>query len=131
MKLKIYIIGVVALILAFVGGCGKQDDAALKDGEYKANVTLEGGSGKSTILSPVKVEVKDGKTYAVLVWSSKNYDYMIVDDKKYDNEAAEGENSTFTIPVKELPCDMDVIGDTTAMSVPHEIEYKLHIELEE
>ena len=54
---------------------------------------------------------------------------MIVNDVKYENEAEAGEYSTFTFPVDGVPCDMDVIGDTTAMSVPHEIEYTLTFNL--
>ena len=49
---------------------------------------------------------------------------MIVDDEKYLNEN-EGGNSTFTFPITGVPCEMEVIGDTTAMSTPHEIEYTL------
>ena len=100
-------------------------DAKLADGEYVAEVTLSGGTGKATVESPVKITVKDGQAYAVLVWSSKNYDYMIVDGEKYLNEAAEGENSQFTIPVKAFGEELPVIGDTIAMSKPREIEYTL------
>ena len=28
-------------------------------------------------------------------------------------------------PIDGIPCEMDVIGDTTAMSTPHEIDYTL------
>lgn len=103
---------------------------ALVDGEYEVNLTMEGGSGKSSIISPVKVTVVDGKATAVLVWSSKNYDYMIVNEEKYMNEATEGESSTFTVPIPSLTCDLNVIGDTVAMSTPHEIEYVLHFEMD-
>lgn len=106
-------------------------DAKLADGEYVAEVTLSGGSGKTTVESPVKIIVKDGQAYAVLVWNSKNYDYMIVDEVKYLNEAAEGENSQFTIPVKAFGEELSVIGDTIAMSKPHEIEYTLLFELQQ
>ena len=49
---------------------------------------------------------------------------MIVDDEKYLNEN-EGGNSTFPFPITGVPCEMEVIGDTTAMSTPHEIDYTL------
>ena len=39
---------------------------------------------------------EEGKAYVQLVWSSSNYDYMIVNDVRYDNETP-GSNSTFTI----------------------------------
>ena len=95
-----------------------------EDGEYTVDVTLEGGSGKATVDSLAKVTVKDGVAYATITWSSTHYDYMIVNGEKYLNEN-EGGNSTFTFPIDGIPCEMDVIGDTTAMSTPHEIDYTL------
>lgn len=107
-------------------GCGKT--AALEkiaDGEYQVTVELKGGTGRATIKSPAKLAVEKGKMKATVVWSSVNYDYMIVNEEKYENEAAIGENSTFTIPVDALNEEMTVIADTVAMSRPHEIEYQL------
>lgn len=95
-----------------------------EDGEYTVDVTLEGGSGKATVDSQAKVTVTDGVAYATITWSSTHYDYMIIDGEKYLNEN-EGGNSTFTFPIDGIPCRMDVIGDTTAMSTPHEIDYTL------
>ena len=83
-----------------------------EDGEYTVEVTLEGGSGKATVDSQAKVTVKDGVAYATITWSSTHYDYMIVNGEKYLNEN-EGGNSTFTFPIDGIPCEMDVIGDTT------------------
>ena len=57
-------------------------------------------------------------------WSSPNYDYMIVDDEKYFPVNTDG-NSVFEIPVAALDTPLTVIGDTVAMSKPHEIEYTL------
>ena len=51
-------------------------------------------------------------------------DYMMVDGDKYLPVNTEG-NSTFEIPVSVFDEPMTVIGDTTAMSVPHEVEYTL------
>lgn len=78
--------------------------------------------------SPAKVVIKDGKITATVVWSSPNYDYMLVDGTKYLNEN-KGGNSTFTIPVFGFDCDIAVVGDTVAMSTPHEIEYTLNFKL--
>ena len=47
---------------------------------------------------------------------------------KYLNEN-KGGNSTFTIPVSGFDCDIAVVGDTVAMSTPHEIEYTLNFKL--
>ncbi len=98
--------------------------AILEDGSYSVNVALEGGSGRATVDQTATVTVTDGQAMATIVWSSPYYDYMIVNDEKYTNEN-EGGNSTFTFPIEGVPCKMDVIGDTTAMSTPHEIEYTL------
>ena len=94
------------------------------DGSYTCEVTLEGGSGRATVDSPVALTVADGKMTATIVWSSPNYDYMIVDGEKYLPTNTEG-NSTFEIPVSALGVPLSVVADTVAMSTPHEIEYTL------
>ena len=94
------------------------------DGEYNVNVVLEGGSGRATVDSPAALTVADGKMTATVVWSSPNYDYMIVDGEKYLPTNTEG-NSTFVIPVAALGTPLSVTADTVAMSTPHEIEYTL------
>ena len=101
-----------------------EDANVLEDGTYSVNVELSGGSGRATVDSPATVTVTDGQAMATIVWSSTHYDYMIVDGEKYMNEN-EGGNSTFTFPIDGVPCEMDVVGDTTAMSTPHEIDYTL------
>ena len=55
---------------------------------------------------------------------SGTYDYMLVDGEKYLPVNTEGD-SVFEIPVLFFDKPMDVIGDTVAMSKPHEIEYTL------
>ena len=94
------------------------------DGTYTCEVTLEGGSGRATVESPAALTVADGKMTATIVWSSPNYDYMLVDGEKYLPTNTEG-NSTFEIPVSALDTALDVTADTVAMSTPHEIEYTL------
>ena len=98
--------------------------AAPADGTYTCDVTLEGGSGRATVESPAALTVADGKMTATIVWSSPNYDYMLVDGEKYLPTNTEG-NSTFEIPVAALDTALDVTADTVAMSTPHEIEYTL------
>ena len=57
-------------------------------------------------------------------WSSSNYDYMIVGGAQY--LPMDGyEQSAFLIPVEKLGEPLEVVADTTAMSVPHEIAYTL------
>ena len=98
--------------------------AAPADGTYTCDVTLEGGSGRATVESPAALTVADGKMTATTVWSSPNYDYMLVDGEKYLPTNTEG-NSAFEIPVAALDTALDVTADTVAMSTPHEIEYTL------
>ena len=95
----------------------------LPDGTYNINLDFEGGSGKASIASPAEVTISGGAATATVQWSSPNYDYMIVDGQKYMPVNTDG-NSVFEIPVK-LDTPMQVIGDTVAMSKPHEIEYTL------
>ena len=94
------------------------------DGSYTCEVTLEGGSGRATVESPAALTVENGKMTATIVWSSPNYDYMIVDGEKYLPINPDG-NSTFEIPVAALNTPLAVTADTVAMSTPHEIEYTL------
>lgn len=94
------------------------------DGNYTVELTFEGGSGKAQILSPATLTVKEGTMTAAVQWNSPNYDYMIVNEEKYLPVNTEGD-SVFEIPVLVLDEPMNVIGDTVAMSKPHEIEYTL------
>lgn len=106
-----------------------KDAVSLEEGTYSMEITFEGGSGKAEILSPVTITVADGKVTATVQWSSPNYDYMIVDGEKYLPENTEGD-SVFEIPVLKFDEPINVIGDTVAMSKPHEIEYTLTFHLD-
>ena len=99
-------------------------DLGLSDGTYTAEVSLEGGSGKASVGSPAVLTVQDGAVSATIVWSSSNYDYMVVDGEKILPVNEEG-NSTFEIPVQGFDCPLPVQADTTAMSQPHLIDYTL------
>lgn len=99
-------------------------EVSLDDGTYQVDVSMEGGSGRASITTPTQLVVEDGRAVATIEWSSPNYDYMLVGDKRYLPINEEG-NSTFEIPVLVLDEPFVVIGDTTAMSVPHEVDYQL------
>ena len=88
---------------------------------------MEGGSGRVSVESPAKLVVKDQKAVAEVVWSSPNYDYMLVDGEKYEPVNKDG-NSTFEIPVSVFDAEMEVTADTVAMSEPHEIDYTLNFD---
>lgn len=96
----------------------------IEDGNYTIELSFAGGSGKAEVLSPADITVSKGVVTASIQWSSPNYDYMIVDGETYLPVNTEG-NSVFEIPVRVLDEPISVIGDTVAMSKPHEIEYTL------
>ena len=144
LKFNIVLVLLLATML-FTVSCGKQEidssdleensslatDLATEGEAFSENeeegpryysISFEGGSGKAYIESPVEVTFDGSDITACFIWSSKNYDYMIVDDVRYDNEN-EGGPSTFHVKIKNLDEPLKVIGDTTAMSKPHEIEY--------
>ena len=99
-------------------------DYGLADGVYSVEVTLEGGTGRATVLSPARLEITEGQAFATILWSSSNYDYMVVDGQRFDLVSAEG-GSAFRIPVAGLDGHLEVIADTVAMGTPHEITYTL------
>lgn len=103
------------------------ESLSLEDGTYTVEVQLEGGSGKATVESPATLKVENGKAYAAIIWSSSNYDYMVVEEEKYEPINTQG-NSTFEIPVAGFDRKLSVSADTTAMSTPHEIEYTLYFD---
>ena len=96
----------------------------LEEGIYTIEVMMEGGSGKAEILSPALLQVSKDQITAQIQWNSPNYDYMIVDGETFYPVNTEG-NSVFEIPAETFDVPVDVIGDTVAMSKPHEIEYTL------
>ena len=101
-----------------------QGQEALADGEYTVEAVLSGGTGKAKLLNPTALTVSEGKITATIVWSSSNYDYMIVNGNQYLPITTEG-GSTFQIPVESLGVELPVTADTVAMGTPHEIEYTI------
>lgn len=127
-----FILGITACIFF---SCSKKENSSASS--FSVPVVAKGGSGRARVISPAVLFEKDGKTLARIVWSSKNYDYIIAGGKKYLNENPDG-NSTFTFPVSsikkarksenggiEKPFSLKIIADTLAMGAPHEIEYEL------
>lgn len=101
-----------------------QGQEALADGEYTVEAVLSGGTGKAKLLNPTALTVSEGKITATIVWSSSNYDYMIVNGDQYLPITTEG-GSTFQIPVESLGVELPVTADTVAMGTPHEIAYTI------
>lgn len=109
----------------------KTASETMQDGTYvPAMFTVQGGTGKVTITCP-EVTITGGKAEARIEFSSPHYECVKVNGVQYDAENAGEENrknSVFRIPVI-LDQEMTIIGLTTAMSRPHEIEYTLFISL--
>ena len=130
---KIALVLCAALVAAFMlVGCGgsKQGTYSVQDGvispagDYTIEATLEGGSGKASIQSPVAIKVTDDSMTATFVWSSRNYDLMVVDGVEYTPVTLEG-GSTFEIPLKSIDEALAVQGETTAMGTSHMIDYTI------
>ncbi|MDO4961719.1 MAG: ABC transporter substrate-binding protein [Eubacteriales bacterium] len=103
-------------------------DLGLKDGSYKVDAVLGGGSGRTTIESPAELIVKDGKLTARIIWSSNKYDFMVVDGETcypVGDPVNKDGNSEFLIPVEVLDHAIQVKADTTAMSKPYLIDYTI------
>ncbi len=131
-KLGFILLGIICILFssrwALTAQAAEGTTFSLEDGEYAIEVTMTGGSGKASIQSPTLLTVMDGAAYVSITWSSSNYDYMIVDGKKYENESAKDANSHFSIPVLDLTRELTVRADTLAMGTPHEIEYVLQFD---
>ena len=125
----------VATMLVFgalfvVSGCSssssnvKVENGIAANGTYTVNVKLEGGSGKAGVNSPAKLKSENGQMVATIVWSSSNYDLMIINCEERTPTTLEG-GSTFEVPVSKLDTPIEVQARTNAMSQPHTIDYKL------
>ena len=111
--------------VTFVNQTNEQQNVQTEIATFWVDISMEGGSGRAYIESPVKVTSVDGDMSATLVWSSENYDYMVIGGVRYDNENPGGP-STFTVHIDSITEPLSVIGDTVVMSTPHEIEYTIN-----
>ncbi len=129
MKKIISFIIAVVLCFCFIG-CSKNPGTAngvkdFVDGKYSVEATLTGGSGKAKI-EDATVVIENGNAVATIVWSSPYYEYMIIDETKYEPIQKSG-NSTFKIPVT-FDEDIKIQALTVAMSQPHLIDYTLRFD---
>lgn len=118
------IIAIILSVVMIIGATAAVYAAAPADGTYQVAVTLQGGTGRTSVKSPCTLTVSGGRMTAKVVWSSTNYTWMKVGGVTYNNENSGG-NSTFTIPVSALDTPIDISAETTAMSEPHVIDYTL------
>lgn len=118
---------IIAIILSLVmvlGATAAVYAAAPADGTYNVAVTLQGGTGRTSVKSPCALTVSGGQMTAKVIWNSENYTWMKIGGVTYNNENSSG-NSTFTIPVSALDTPISFSAETTAMSEPHVIDYTL------
>ena len=108
-------------------GMDKEAGAQTADGRYEIEVSLQGGSGRAYVESPMEIDISDGSMTAVVVWSSPNYDQMLVNGT-YFYPVNEDGNSVFEIPLISLEEDLSFSAETLAMSEPHEIDYLLQMD---
>ena len=103
-------------------------EGELADGTYiPDDFTFSGGTGRVTITCP-EITVTGGRATATIAFSSPNYGYVKVDGVQYDGVHTE-DASAFEVPAP-LNREFTLVGMTTAMSQPHEIEYRLRIRLD-
>ncbi len=120
-----YLSLLLCLALCLSCALAEGSDAQLPEGEYAPDgFTFSGGTGKVTITCPT-IAVEGGTVTATLVFSSPNYPRLVADGVEYA-AGHEGKTSIFRIPAR-VNEDMVVVGTTTAMSQPHDIEYTIHI----
>ena len=126
---KLALAFVAVLMMAFLMvGCSSKANYTVNDGVIQENgtytipVTLEGGSGKASINTPMKIVVKDKTMTATVVWSSKNYDLMIVDGTAYKPTTI-AEGATFEVPLASIDRPWAISAQTNAMGTPHLIDY--------
>ena len=104
------------------------DGVIQQEGTYQVPATLEGGSGRASIESPATITVNGTTMTASIVWSSSNYDLMVVNGVEYTPSSTKG-NSTFEIPILSLEEPLSVQAETTAMGTPHLIDYTISFDV--
>ena len=101
----------------------------LKDGEYGSgdfSFSWEGGTGTHGLnITCDKISVESGQAWAYVTFSSSKWIYLKASGNQYDPVEQGSDYTTFKIPV-QLNANNKVVGCTTAMSKPYEIEYTLY-----
>ncbi len=101
----------------------------LKDGEYGSgdfSFSWEGGTGTHGLnITCDKISVESGQAWAYVTFSSGKWIYLKASGNQYDPVDQGSDYTTFKIPV-QLNANNKVVGCTTAMSKPYEIEYTLY-----
>ncbi len=96
------------------------------DGTYEPDgFTWSGGSGRLSIECP-SFTVDNGEVTAQIMFTSGKIIYVKVGDEQFEPVEQTEDASCFEVPVT-LNEETDIIGCTTAMSVPHEVSYVIAV----
>ena len=102
---------------------------SLKDGEYGSDAfsfSWSGGTGTHGLnITCDKISVENGQAWAYVTFNSGKWIYLKASGSQYDPVEQGSDYTTFKIPV-QLNANNKVVGCTTAMSKPYEIEYTLY-----
>lgn len=121
---KVFLFLIAFLLAAAVFGYGQSETP---DGEYVPDTfAFSGGTGKVSITCPL-ITMRGGQAFARIVFSSRNYTTVRIGGDSYAAEYTD-EGAVFTLPAS-LNRAFSIFATTTAMSKPHEIEYRLYIGL--
>ena len=105
------------------------NQSGLSDGTYAPDsFSFSGGTGKLQITCD-QIIIKDGKTYARLIFSSTYIQYVKAGGQKITDYTRGASSTSFVVPV-ELNKNNKILALTTKMSSPHEVEYTIFIGLE-
>ena len=99
---------------------------SLPNGDFKSEIMLQGGTGRVTVQSPADVHIENGIITAEIIWSSPNYDLMIVNGKSYTPTSIEG-GAHFEIEIPGFDIPLEIQAETVAMSAPKMIDYTLTV----
>lgn len=102
----------------------------LADGVYTPDsFSWSGGSGRLKGISCTGITVKNGKTWATIVFASDAYTTVSAGGGQYSAISRSSGTSTFEIPV-QLNANNKISGLTTKMSAGHWVDYVIYIGLE-
>lgn len=87
--------------------------------------TLSGGSGRASIVSPMPLFTKNGQDWVRVTWNSPHYQFMRL-EKEYQPIERSDKTTVFEVPVNfGVSNEIAFVAQTTAMSKPYDIEYKI------
>lgn len=99
----------------------------LPEGNFKSELILDGGTGRVTVQSPADVHIENGVITVEIIWSSPNYDLMIVNGKEYKPLPSDEGTARFSVEIPSLDTPLEIQAETIAMSAPHMIDYTLTV----